>query len=114
MGIYTKPDFSFIDTYMTAAKARDERSKQKQDDIIGGMANVVKGVGDAAKWQARYNIADKAEELKAKIKELEEEKAAIIGAKRYDDKNIYGQFGGKGMNFDLYTGINPLLDTGRI
>jgi len=116
MGIYNNPnDFSFVQTYINAAKSRDDRTKQSMDDIIGGTADFIKGTGEAVKFQNRKAIADRAEWLKSKIKELEDERNKIIGsATPSAEENVYGNYGGKPMNFDLYAGMNPLLDTGRI
>lgn len=115
MGIYNSPnDFSFVQTYINAAKGRDDRTKQSMDDILGGTADFIKGTGEAVKFQNRKAIADRAEWLKSKIKELEDERNKIIGARRPSEQSVYGNYGDKPMNFDLYVGMNPLLDTGRI
>lgn len=115
MGIYNSPkDFSFVQTYINAAKGRDDRTKKSMDDIIGGTADFIKGTGEAVKFQNRKAIADRAEWLKSKIKELEDERNKIIGASKPSTASVYGNYGGKPMNFDLYAGMNPLLDTGRI
>lgn len=115
MGIYNSPnDFSFVQTYINAAKSRDDRTKQAKDDILSGTADFIKGTGEAVKFQNRKAIADRAEWLKSKIKELEEERNKIIGASKPSTASVYGNYGGKPMNFDLYAGMNPLLDTGRI
>ena len=115
MGIYNSPnDVSFVQTYINAAKSRDDRTKQTKDDIISGTADFIKGTGEAVKFQNRKAIADRVEWLKSKIKELEDERNKIIGASKPSTASVYGNYGGKPMNFDLYAGMNPLLDTGRI
>ena len=71
--IYTAPSTSFIDSYVNAAKYLDQRGDERTKQIFQGADNLVKGGMDAYKWQVRKNIADEAEELDAKEKELVDE-----------------------------------------
>lgn len=82
MAIYTAPTMSFINTYMDAARYRDENTRNAKKEYIEGMGNLVKGGGEAYKWQKRKDILDKAGELDAREKEILEELARLKGEKQ--------------------------------
>ena len=70
MGIYTAPSMSFIDSFTNAAKYRDARRDASNKQMMEGVSNLVKGIGDAYKFQQRKNTLDKVDELKKREAEL--------------------------------------------
>lgn len=70
MPIYTAPNISFLDSYVNAAKYRDERTDKRNQQMMEGVTNLVKGGANAYKWQERKNILGKAEELDRREKEI--------------------------------------------
>lgn len=70
MPIYTAPNMSFLDSYVNAAKYRDERTDRKNQQLMEGVTNLVKGGAEAYKWQERKDILDKAGELDRREKEI--------------------------------------------
>ncbi len=70
MPIYTAPNMNFIDSYVNAAKYRDERRDKSNQQMMEGVVNLVKGGADAYKWQERKNILNKADELDKREKEI--------------------------------------------
>ena len=102
MPVYTAPNMSFLDSYVNAAKYRDERTDKKNQQLIEGMNNLVKGGADAYKWQVRKNIADEQEQLMQQLNALKAERDMLMA-------------GGDTPNFDgIMAGYNPALDTGRL
>lgn len=61
---------NFIDSYVNAAKYRDERRDKSNQQMMEGILNLVKGGADAYKWQERKNILNKADELDKREKEI--------------------------------------------
>ena len=55
MSIYTAPSTSFIDTFMNAAKYRDQRTADENKQMMEGMGNIAKGATNAYLWQQRKN-----------------------------------------------------------
>ena len=55
MSIYTAPSTSFIDTFMNAAKYRDQRTADENKQMMEGIGNVTKGATNAYLWQQRKN-----------------------------------------------------------
>ena len=55
MSIYTAPSTSFIDTFMNAAKYRDQRTADENKQMMEGIGNVAKGATNAYMWQQRKN-----------------------------------------------------------
>lgn len=70
MPIYTAPNMNFIDSYVNAAKYRDERRDKSNQQMMEGVLNLVKGGADAYKWQERKDILNKADELDKREKEI--------------------------------------------
>lgn len=70
MPVYTAPNMSFLDSYVNAAKYRDERTDRKNQQLMEGVTNLVKGGAEAYKWQERKDILGKAEELDRREKEI--------------------------------------------
>lgn len=55
MSIYTAPSTSFIDTFMNAAKYRDQKTADENRQMMEGIGNVAKGATNAYLWQQRKN-----------------------------------------------------------
>ena len=55
MSIYTAPSTSFIDTFMNAAKYRDQRTADENKQMMEGIGNIAKGATNAYMWQQRKN-----------------------------------------------------------
>lgn len=70
MPVYTAPNMSFLDSYVNAAKYRDERRDKSNQQMMEGVANLVKGGANAYKWQERKDILNKADELDKREKEI--------------------------------------------
>lgn len=70
MPVYTAPNMSFLDSYVNAAKYRDERTDKRNQQMMEGVTNLVKGGAEAYKWQQRKNILGKADELDRREKEI--------------------------------------------
>ena len=69
-GIYTAPSMSFIDSYVNAARHRDQRSDEDARKFMEGFGNLARGGVEAYKWQVRKNIADEAEQLARREEEI--------------------------------------------
>ena len=80
--VYTAPNFSFIDAFTNNAKDLDERTKRKTDDIMNGMAGLVKGGGEAWKWQQRKNAADEFENMQKELAKLQAERDQLLSEKQ--------------------------------
>lgn len=87
MAIYTAPSMSFIDTYINSANKLDERRDKSNQALLEGTANLVKGGAEAYKWQQRKNIADEADELDKREKEILAELADLKANRRIDTQN---------------------------
>ena len=83
MSIYTAPSTSFIDTFMHAAKYRDQRTDASNKQMLEGVGNLVKGSADAYKWQQRKNILDKKDEMQKRIDELLAERERLASGQDY-------------------------------
>lgn len=68
--IYTAPSMSFVDNFINAAKYRDQRTDASNQRMMQGMEGLVRGAGEAYKWQKRKNILDEADDLDAREKEI--------------------------------------------
>ena len=71
--IYTAPGMGFIDSYVNAAKYLDQRGDERTKQIFQGAENLTRGGMEAYKWQVRKNLADEAEELANREKEIQAE-----------------------------------------
>jgi len=91
MAIYTAPTMSFINTYMDAARYRDENTRNAKKEYIEGMGNLVKGGGEAYKWQKRKDILDRQSQLDEEEKRIREELELLRSGK---------DFAGSRRNFD--------------
>ena len=87
MPVYTAPNMSFLDSYVNAAKYRDERTDKKNQQLMEGVTNLVKGGAEAYKWQQRKNILDKAGELDRREKEILEELNRLKGERVLDTRD---------------------------
>ncbi len=102
MPVYTAPNMSFLDSYVNAAKYRDERTDKKNQQLMEGVTNLVKGGAEAYKWQERKDILSKKDELMKQLQEKKDELARLMA-------------GGSTPNFDLFVaGYNPSINTGRL
>lgn len=91
MGIYTAPSTSFIDSYMNAAKYRDQRTDEANKRMMDGIGNLVKGGASAYMWQQRKNILDSKDEMQKRIDELLAERERLTSGQ---------DFAGSSRNFD--------------
>lgn len=111
--IYTAPSTSFIDSYVNAAKYLDGRGDERTKQIFQGAENLVRGGADAYKWQVRKDIADEAEELANREKELQAELdrlRAEKGAQMGDNMSaIMGDTGWKGIPFPYSPGEDQFV-----
>ena len=111
--IYTAPSTSFIDSYVNAAKYLDERGKERTGEIFQGAGDLVRGGADAYKWQVRKDIADEAEELANREKEIQAELdrlRAEKGAEMSDTMSaIMGDTGWKGIPFPYSPGEDQFV-----
>lgn len=73
MPVYTAPNMSFLDSYVNAAKYRDERTDKKNQQLMEGVTNLVKGGANAYKWQERKNILDERKKLEERAREIQAE-----------------------------------------
>lgn len=102
MPIYTAPNMSFLDSYVNAAKYRDERTDKRNQQMLEGVTNLVKGGAEAYKWQERKNILSKKDELLKLLQEKKDELERLMA-------------GGSTPNFDTFMlGYNQSINTGRL
>lgn len=71
MAIYTAPSTSFIDTFMNAAKYRDQRRADENKQMMEGADNLVKGGANAYMWQQRKNALNG-------LQSLDDEEAQLL------------------------------------
>lgn len=83
MSIYTAPSTSFIDSFMNAARYRDERTAAENKQLMEGVSNLIKGGADAYKWQQRKNILKNKEELQKQIEALMAERERLSSGVDY-------------------------------
>lgn len=83
MSIYTAPSTSFIDTFMNAAKYRDQRTADENKQMMEGIGNLAKGGVDAYKWQQRKNILDNKDAIQKRIDELLAERERLASGQDY-------------------------------
>lgn len=79
MSIYTAPSNSFIDTFMNAAKYRDQRTADENRQMMEGVGNIVKGGTNAYLWQKRKNALDGLDSLEAEKAKLLSELDMLTG-----------------------------------
>lgn len=111
--IYTAPGTGFIDSYVNAAKYLDQRGDERTKQIFQGAENLTKGGMEAYKWQVRKNIADEAEKLANKEKELQAELDRLRGEKGAQMSDtmsaIMNDTGWKGMPFPYSPGEDQFV-----
>lgn len=94
---------SFIDSFMNAAKYRDEKDAKENEKLMGGVKDLTGAVSDFYKFKQREKAANGLDELKAKRAELQSELDRLLSTQA-----------GSTPNLDyMLAGYNTSINTGR-